>query len=72
MSTKHKLVWVGTVLLVLCLFFTMVRGLMSFALFIGASLLLVLFVSDVLNRRLIRALRGLPTHIWKVFWMLPP
>ena len=72
LSAMHKLVWAGTVVFVLFLFFTMVRGPMSFAFFIGTSLLLVLFVSAVLNRGFIRALKGLPTHIWRVFWRLPP
>jgi len=54
----HKLVWAGTVVFVLYLFFTMVRGPMSLALFFGTSLLLVLFVSDVLNRGFIRALKA--------------
>ena len=72
MSATHKLVWAGTVVFVLFLFFTMVRGPMSFALFIGTSLLLVLFMSDVLNRGFIGALKSLPARIWKVFRMLPP
>ena len=50
MTPTHKLVWAGTVVFVLFLFFTMVRGPFSFALFIGTSLLLGLLVSDVLNR----------------------
>ena len=72
MTTTHKLVWAGTVVFVLFLFFTMVRGPFSFALFIGTSLLLGLFVSDVLDRGFIRALQSLPSRIWKVFRMLPP
>jgi hypothetical protein len=56
MSVTHKLVWAGTVVFVLFLFFTMVRRPLSFALFIGTSLLLVLFMSDVLNRGFIAAL----------------
>jgi hypothetical protein len=62
----------GTVVFALFLFFTMVRGPMSFALFIGTSLLLVLFVSAVLNRGFIAALKNLPAWIWKVFRILPP
>jgi len=45
MSATHKLVWAGTVVFVLFLFFTMVRGPMSLALFMGTSLLLVLSMS---------------------------
>ena len=59
MSATHKLVWAGTVVFVLFLFFTMVRGPMSFAL-------------DVVNRGFIAALKSLPARIWKVFRMLPP
>jgi hypothetical protein len=70
-TATHKLVWAGTVVFVFCLFFTMVRGPMSLALFFGSSLLLVLFVSDGFQSWIIRALKACRPVSGKCFGCCP-
>lgn len=72
MTNKDKWVWVETVVMVILLFAFIVRGEASLVFAIGASLLMALFVSDILRKGFIRAMRSLPSRIWKVIRMLPP
>ncbi len=60
MSPKHKVVWVGLILLILSLFVSIVRGPISFVLGVGISFLPLFFVSDLLKHGFLPALRGLP------------
>lgn len=67
-----KFTWAGVTLLIVFLCVRFVRGPVSLVIVMGISLMLVLFVEDLLRQGGLRALRSLPARIWQVFKIMPP